>query len=160
MKTRTPNWVIILLVIFFGTSVYLGYKYYMLTSNPNQVATLVAEQAQKTAEAEIAALVADVSKLMILPTDETPTIATVADPSLLKDQPFFANALKEDKVLIYAKAKKAILYRPSIERIIEVAPIFLGDEKSSQTAPQKQVTPVKEDATTSKTSTSKTTDEN
>lgn len=75
-------------------------------------------------------LINRVSELVVLPQDETPTIATISDPEKLKDQPFFANAKKGYKVLIYANAKKAILYDPVKNKIIEIAPINLG-----QTAP-------------------------
>jgi hypothetical protein len=64
-----------------------------------------------------------VSQFIVLPTDEQPTIATVSDLAKLKGQPFFAHAEIGDKVLIYNKAKKAILYRPSTNKIIELAPL-------------------------------------
>ena len=80
---------------------------------------------QKQAAAQLKATVAAVGKLIVLP-DETPTLATVSDPSKLKDQAFFAKAKKGDQVLIYAQAKEAILYDPSINKIIEVAPINVG----------------------------------
>jgi hypothetical protein len=72
------------------------------------------------------ALIAKVGQLILLPTNENPTIATVADLSKLQGQPFFAQAQVGDKVLIYTNAKKAILYRPSTNKIIEIAPINLG----------------------------------
>jgi len=72
-------------------------------------------------------LVADVGKLLVLPEGETPTIATVSDLEKLKSQPFFANAKNGDKVLIYTNAKKAILYDPVAHKIIEVAPINIGN---------------------------------
>ena len=68
-------------------------------------------------------VVAMVGKLIALPTDETPSLATVQDKSKLKDQPFFKNAVNGDKLLLFIKAKKAILYRESSNKIIEVAPI-------------------------------------
>ena len=68
-----------------------------------------------------------VSRLIILPTDEEPTIATVADPDRLQDQPFFDNAKTGDKLLIYTNARKAILYDPVSDKIVEVAPINIGD---------------------------------
>ncbi len=63
---------------------------------------------------------------MILPNGETPTIATVSDPEALKDQVFFVDAQKGDKVLIYSNAKKAILYRPGDDKIITIAPLNTG----------------------------------
>ncbi len=63
-----------------------------------------------------------VGKLMLLP-QETPTIAVVSDLNKLKDQKFFAHAERGDVVLMYAHEQKAILYSPSQNKIIEVAPI-------------------------------------
>lgn len=74
-------------------------------------------------EYEVRSLVSDVGDLMLLPEDETPTLATVTDLHALEGQLFFKNAQEGDKVLMYLKAQKAILYRPSIGKIIEVGPI-------------------------------------
>ena len=63
-----------------------------------------------------------VSKLMLLPS-ETPVIAVVSDLSKLKGQLFFANAEEGDIVLMFPHAQKAVLYSPSLDKIIEVAPI-------------------------------------
>lgn len=68
-------------------------------------------------------LISQVGKLIILPENEQPTIATVSDLSKLAGQPFFAKAEVGDKVLIYQQAKKAILFRPSTNQIIELAPL-------------------------------------
>ncbi len=70
---------------------------------------------------EIKDLVGKIGKLMELPSDETPSVATVSESIKLRSQPFFAKADNGDKVLIYQKAQKAILYRPSENKIIEVA---------------------------------------
>ena len=77
---------------------------------------------------EAKSVVEAVGKLIILPQNEQPTVATVADLSKLQGQPFFANAQVGDKVLIYANAGKAILYRPSTDQIIELAPINSGGQ--------------------------------
>jgi hypothetical protein len=66
-----------------------------------------------------------VSRIMVLPANEEPTLATVTDLSKLKDQPFFANAQEGDKVLIYPRSLKAILYSPSKDKIIEVSSVNL-----------------------------------
>lgn len=109
--------VIILAIGGTCASVYYYKQYRALKDNPNL-------EAQK--ETEI--LVSAVGKLMELPADETPTVATVADKESLKDQLFFAAAQNGDKILAYTKAMKAILYRPSINKIINVAPIVQQQE--------------------------------
>lgn len=91
-----------------------------------QEAETLKDRTTVIAQDETKQLLASISKLIVLPEDETPTIATVSDPEALKGQPFFARAKTGDKVLIYAKAKKAILYSPTENRIIEVAPVNLG----------------------------------
>lgn len=73
-------------------------------------------------------LIEKVGKLILLPTGETPQIATVSDKTKLSGQNFFANAENGDKVLIYYQAKKAILYRPSINKIVEVGPIEIPQQ--------------------------------
>ncbi len=64
-----------------------------------------------------------VGKLMLLPDGETPTLAKVSDLSALASQPFFKNAAVGDVVLMYGKSRKAVLYDPAANKIIEVAPI-------------------------------------
>ena len=81
---------------------------------------------QEAAKDATAKLVEDVSKLVQLPQGETPTVATVSDASKLQNQAFFAKAQNGDKVLIYTQAKRAILYRPSTNKVIEIAPVNLG----------------------------------
>jgi len=122
MKNNRP--VIALIVILVATTAFFGYKYYQLTQSPQDVA-----------QAEVKKLVMEVGNLVLLPEGETPTIATVSDPEALKAQPFFAGALKDDKVLIYTTAQKAILYRPSVRKIVQIAPINIG---AANTAPVTQ----------------------
>lgn len=84
-----------------------------------------------TANTEAKILAGRVGEHMFLPQDEVPTIATVSDPEALKDQSFFNHAKKGDKVLIYSNAKLAILYDPSADKIITIAPLSL-DEKDKK----------------------------
>jgi hypothetical protein len=60
------------------------------------------------------------------------TMATILDPAELADQPFFMSAQKGDKVLLYTNAKKAILYSPSQNKIVDVAPVNLGSTPQVQ----------------------------
>lgn len=83
------------------------------------------------ANTEAKILAERVGEHMFLPQDEVPTVATVSDPEALKDQSFFEHAKKGDKVLIYSNAKLAILYDPSADKIITIAPLSL-DEKDKK----------------------------
>lgn len=101
--------VVLVLVGAVGTSIYF---YRKANTNP-----------QEDAVKDLANTIKLVGKHIVLPTGESPTMATVSDPEKLKDQPFFANAKKGDKVLIYSESRKAILYNPETDRVVEVAPI-------------------------------------
>jgi hypothetical protein len=103
--------------------VYFYLQYQKIKKNPNIVAKQETDQ-----------LVEQVSKLIDLPKDETPTVATILDKEKLKDQPFFANAQNGDKILIYTKAKKAIIFRPSQNKLINVGPIAIDQKAQVQVA--------------------------
>ncbi len=80
---------------------------------------------------ELQQLLVKVGKLIELPQGEIPTVATVSDEAVLKDQPFFARARNGDKVLIYKTAKKAILYDPVANRIRDVGPVNIDSTVTS-----------------------------
>lgn len=89
---------------------------------------------------EVKQLVLEVGKLIDLPIGEDPTLATVTDVEKLRSQPFFQKAQNGDKVLIYSLAKKAILYRPSDKKIIDVAPINIGTQSGQVASPSPEAT--------------------
>jgi len=105
--------VLILLVVVLSVATGILYR-----------KTFISETA-KDSEAEY--LVEKVGKLIILPTDEVPTIATVSNLEALKGQAFFVGAKNGDKVLIYTKAQKAVLYDPILNKIVNVAPLNIED---------------------------------
>jgi len=102
--------------------------------------TKLKQNPQSVAQQEVKDLVAQVGKIVELPTGETPTVATITDKSKLTDQQFFANAQNGDKVLIYVQAKKAYLYRPSTNKLIDIAPVNVGTASAS---PSPSATPKK-----------------
>jgi hypothetical protein len=106
------------------------------------------------AQDEIKKILSEVEKLMILPEGEEPTIATVTDLEPLKNQPFFRQAAVGDKVIVYSIAGKAILYRQSSGKIVEVAPITPGANAASNSTPPPSVTPSSTQKSTTTTATS------
>lgn len=81
-----------------------------------------------TGEAELKSTVAKVSRHYLLPSDETPALATVTDPSKLTT-PFLKKAKVGDKILIYQSNKIAIIYRPGIDKVVIVGPVSIDSPK-------------------------------
>lgn len=74
---------------------------------------------------EVKKLEAEVRQFIALPEGEDPSVVTIADAEKIRSKSFFANGQNGDKVLIYSRAGKAILYRPSTKKVIEVTDINL-----------------------------------
>ena len=123
MKKTIPI-LAVLIVFALGATVYLYQNVTTLKADPN-----------KAAADEATALVAKVGKLIMLPTGEVPTVATVTDPDKLKGQPFFAEAKAGDKVLVYASTKTVYLYSVSENKILSVAPLTIGQGTTVPTKP-------------------------
>lgn len=134
---------VVLVLVFMGALGASGYYYYQyrkLTKNDQT--------------AEINSLVKDLGEVMDLPTDETPTLATVTDKDKLANQPFFRNAANDDKVLIYVKTGKAILYRPSTRKIVDVSTVNITNDQ--QAAPTTENTNASTTTNTTASNTSTT----
>ncbi len=85
-------------------------------------------EAPLSPEAELAQVIAEVGNSLALPGDEQPKLLTLSDEELIavKGEPFFANALPGDKLLIYQNNSKAVIWRPSSRKIIEASIINLS----------------------------------
>lgn len=88
---------------------------------------------QTVAKEEIKNITQRMSKIVVLPTGEEPTLATVTDKEKLKDQPMFAKAENGDKILIYTISKKAYIYRPASNIIIDIVPVNVAGAQVSIT---------------------------
>lgn len=136
IRSNKSLWIIIIVVILIIAALP-SYYYY----NQYQKAKVLLQNPDTSANVQVKDLISKIGKLIELPTGETPTIATVSDITKLAGQPFFANAKNGDKVLIFTQAKEAILYRESIDKIIQVAPINLGSSASPAANLSNQLTP-------------------
>ncbi len=77
-----------------------------------------------TSRARSEQIIKKVGKLYLLPLNETPTVALIEDKeSIDKKQRFYQSAKNGDYVLVYNKAKLALLYRESINKLVNVAPV-------------------------------------
>lgn len=76
----------------------------------------------KLAAAEQQAVMQQVAQLAVVPSGETPSITTVINKAEVK-QAFLQNAENGDKVLLYFQAGRAIVYRPSTHKIVNMGPL-------------------------------------
>jgi hypothetical protein len=136
-------WVLVAGVLLIAIAAGTGILYQAYLNQKERADRLT--NPTEAAKEETRLLIEKVSSLTELPNEE-PTIATVRDVSKLQSQTFFKNAQNGDKVLIFTQSKKAVLYRPSTEKIIEIAPVNLGDSVGAGTETQTPApTPVEPD---------------
>lgn len=124
-------------IIIAGLSIGLAAGgYYIYRYKPNILSPVKDLKIQTSDSGQLNAdqtqqLLAEVGKIIELPTGETPTVATISDVSKLKGQDFFKKAQNGDQVIIYPKAKKAYLYSTSLKKILEVEPISVPEATTS-----------------------------
>ena len=108
-----------LVVIFASVAGFFFWKWQSLRSNTS-------------VEAEVASarVLTKVGKIYALPQDEKPTVAQIQDKNKLKDQSFFDNAQNGDYLIMYTNAKLALLYREKDNRLINVGPITIQNDKA------------------------------
>ncbi len=132
LKFPKKKAVFLLVGVIFLLAIAGGAYYFVTKYQKAQDEITRLSNPQEVAQAEQEKLISAVGSLTDLPSGESPTIATVSDASKLKSQVFFANAQNGDKVLIYTRAKRAILYRPSVNKIIEIGPVNIGTDTPTQ----------------------------
>lgn len=122
-----PKFILIgALVAILAAGVGGGIYQYQKMLNELTALKAATQPTSVSAAEEAKKLAAKVTKLVELPTNEVPTIVTVNDVNQLKGQPFFALAQNGDKVLIYTKAGRAVLFRPTTGKVIEITTISIG----------------------------------
>ena len=125
---RFPSKLPFIIAAIIIISILIGGGIYLYINNSGGTLPGQSQNQNTDATAEAKELVEKVGRLYELPPNEVPTIATVSDVSKLAEQEFFQKAQNGDKVLIFTQAKKAILYRPSTDKIIEVGPVNLDNQ--------------------------------
>lgn len=118
MPKKKSKLVIVLVTVIVILLVVGGFFTYKYINTVNNDPT---HQAQ--------ALVDSMSRYIDLP-KEQPTVATIVDRTKLSSQALRDQAQNGDKLLIYSKAKRIILYRPSISKVVTMLTI------QTQTTPE------------------------
>lgn len=110
-------------ILGFSFGGYFFWENMQLKNNPSGVA-------QKEAERVVKKL----GKIVLLPEEEFPVVATVTDPDLLKSQPFFSKAKEGDRLVVYNQAGIAILYDDKEEKIIQMTQFDAGTASGDRPA--------------------------
>ena len=130
---RNFFWVcIIIALLLLALAFELG-RYSVYAANPSL-------QGQQQA----AEILHEVGQLIQLPSGETPTMASINNAAVAKqNQPFLANAENGDVLIVYTNVGEALLYRPSTDKLIAVGPV-----ESPNTAQSQAETPIPQVAAT------------
>lgn len=128
------NIIVLILVIGLAGSLAWGYQSNKKYENAQKQINLLSssEGQQEVAKQEIQAIVEKIKTHMELPEGEDPAMATVLNAeSLASDQPFYKDATNGDKVLVYQKANKVILYNPEKDLVINVDAFVIAPAQST-----------------------------
>lgn len=113
-KIFSTKWgIIVTLILLIVTAGGVGYAVY-LKSQPTDDLTKIKEA---------------VGRHLILPSDETPALLTVVDAGKLSSEFLKVKAKNDDRILIYQKNQRVIIYRPSVDRVVDVGPVIIDDVK-------------------------------
>ncbi len=114
----------VLLVLFLVALAGFAWSFWRYWSLKQEVRFLSTTQGQQELnKKEVDKVVEAVGKLIILPTGQQPTVATIQDVvALAKEQPFFNGAENGDKLLFYQD--KAIIYSVKNNKLVNVGPVY------------------------------------
>lgn len=116
-STRSPLKLVIIggFVVVVAGLIFGGWRY---AEQQKQLRDLKAQQTVANPDDEVLGAVA---KLAVLPGGEKPTIGVINDIDKLKSQRFYTAAQNGDKVLLFTKAKTAVIYRSSTNQIVNMS---------------------------------------
>lgn len=118
---------ICVLLLLVGT-VVMTFLYYQARQELLQLSTPQGQQ--RLSEQEMTVILEQLGKLTLLP-DEEPVMATIIDAAYLATQSaFYEQSENGDKLVVFPTAKKAIIYSPARNIIVNSGPV-VDDQVSS-----------------------------
>lgn len=117
------------LVPFLILLAALGYYYV-------QYQKLLRANAPQAAQVQTQKIVGDIEKLMYVGNDTGAQLAVITDVTKLQGQNFFVGAQNGDDLVIFPAEQKAVIYRPSNNKIVNIGPYSASSgSAASATAP-------------------------
>jgi hypothetical protein len=106
---------ILVTIVVIAALAFGAYSYYRLSH--------VKSDTEISTKVGVDDLITRLSQLYLVPNGEVPTIATVTDPEKIKEKAMFISVEVGDKVFLFTNAGKAVLYRPSLDKIVDIVSI-------------------------------------
>ncbi|MFA5061916.1 MAG: hypothetical protein WC526_02120 [Patescibacteria group bacterium] len=126
-------WAVVILLVVGVIFAWVYYRYDLAARGAANYANPVLDQQKQNAQKELQDTIAKVGKHIVLPTGETPALAIVNDAAkLAQTQPFYKDAQNGDKVLVYFQAKKAFIYDPNRDIVVNVGPVITQKDNKTE----------------------------
>lgn len=118
MKTKKILSILILIIILL-----LAFAIFKKFYNPKDE---LGKKTEQLSDKQTTAIVKKISKLIVVPADEKPMIVPISNADeLIAEQRFYIGSEDGDYVIVYPNAKKAIIYRESENKLINVGPVII-----------------------------------
>jgi hypothetical protein len=125
--------VLLLVVVLVLVVAFVGYR----VIKGDEVPSFEVAEGTQLSEEQIGDLLGRISRLIQLPEEKNPLIATINDAAALRaEQAFYRDAENGDQLVIFAERAMAVIYRPSADKLINVGPIFFDNAAQPQPQPQ------------------------
>ncbi len=136
-KNKTP--IIKILIVVIVLLAFGGYIYIIQKDTKETRGTTLGNNKEEAKQlAEI------VSKFVLVDKNQVPDIVTISDAeTMVKQQSVFKGVVNGDKILVYVQDKKAIVYSPSRDIIVNILPITMQKQPVDNMVQQATTTPVK-----------------
>jgi len=133
-KSRAKPLVTAVILVLVLLLVVLGLKYSAAQAQLKQLSVRLSQGGGEEQNREAAKQVVDrVRRLYDLPATIEPTVATIVDVDALRKENAFYNKAENGDNLVITQ-DRAILYRPSQDKIIDVVPVQLQQQQASSRA--------------------------
>jgi H+/gluconate symporter-like permease len=120
--------IVVVVVVVVGG--YFGWKSFQAKQNSPEAQAAQLQQQKNEILQKVAALTQ-------VPAEE-PVLFTVNDANLLKgQQAFFKDAENGDVLLVYQQSSKALIFRPSTNKIINAGPVSFQQPQATTTPAKK-----------------------
>lgn len=129
--------IIVVLLIASLAGMFVLYQKYQDTQSEVQKLSTVQGQ-QELNKTQINQLLGEMRSIIVLPEGEDPVVATITDISKLENNDFYKDAKNGDKVVVFAEAKKAYIYRPDTKTIVNVGAFQIDTSKPAASGTQTQ----------------------